>query len=79
MGNKKSVKERIPLDIFERVENIKKEGNFKHRIDAFSFMNHIQPIILDEKSVRLPRSKVIMKQIDVRYFFKDKHEKTNQK
>lgn len=68
----KSTMERIPISFLEKANGIKKKGNFKHKIDAFNFINEIQPIILDEKTIRLPKSKKVLKQIDVRYFFKDK-------
>ncbi len=72
MVDKKSVIERIPLNFLEKAKKIKRNGNFKNKIDVFNFMGNIQPIILNEKSVRFPKSKKILKQIDVRYFFEDK-------
>jgi len=48
----KSIKERIPLNFLKKAEDIKKNGNFKNRIDAFRFIDNIQPIILGEKTIR---------------------------
>jgi len=62
----------IPKKILDKADLIMKSAKLKHRTDAFNFMNNIQPIILGEKTIRLPKSKNILKQIDVRYFFKDK-------
>ena len=62
----------IPKKTLDKADSIMKKANLKHRTDAFNFMGNIQPIILDEKTIRLPKSKSILKQIDVRYFFKDK-------
>jgi len=69
---KKSIIGKIPINFLKKAEDIKKNGNFKNRTDAFKFINNIQPIILGEKSIRLPKSKRILKQIDVRYFFEGK-------
>jgi len=71
MGRKSKIT-KVPIGIFEKADDIKKNANFKNRTDAFNFMGTTQPIILDEKSIRLPKSKNILKQIDVRYFFKEK-------
>jgi len=62
----------IPRKMLDKADSIMKLANLKHRTDAFNFMGNIQPIILDEKKIRLPKSKKILKQIDVRYFFEDK-------
>ena len=69
---KKSVRERVPLSFIEKAKDIKKNCNFKHKTDTFNFMGNIQPIILDTKDIRLPKSKKIFKQIDVRYLFEGK-------
>jgi len=76
---KKSIIGKIPINFLKKAEDIKKNGNFKNRTDAFRFINNIQPIILEEKTIRLPKSKSILKQIDVRYFFKDEIKKDRQK
>jgi len=69
---KKSIMERVPINFLKKIESTKKNANFKHKTDVFNFIGNIQPIILDEKSIRLPKSKKILKQIDVRYFFEGK-------
>lgn len=67
---KKYPKIRVSKEAIEKTDNFMKSINLKFRTDALNIMNGMQPIILGEKSVRLAKSKEIIKYIDVRYAFK---------
>jgi len=67
---KKYPKIRISKEAIKKTDIFKESINLKFRTDALNIMNGMQPIILDEKSVRIPKSKDIIKYIDVRYAFK---------
>ena len=61
---------RIPAETFKQTEDIKDKTHIKNRIDAFRFMTNMQPEIINENTIKLPKSKSIIKLIDVRYVFK---------
>lgn len=65
--------ERIPINLIDKANNITKMANLPHKINAFDFMNVMQPIIINEKSFSIRNSKDIIKHIDVRYVFKIKN------
>jgi len=70
---KKYPKVRISKEAIKKIDNFKELANLKFRTDAFNIMNGLQPaIILGTKDIRLPKSKDLVKQIDVRYIFKTK-------
>lgn len=61
---------RIPKETFDKIEKVKNDLNVK-RVDVFRFFNGMLPAeILKEDTIRLPKSKEILKYIDVRYIFK---------
>ncbi len=60
----------IPKGIFDNANSIIKEGNLSHRMDGFRIMGNIQPTVLKIKKVRLPKSKEVILQVDVRHLFK---------
>ena len=60
----------IPKSIFDSATKIMKNANLTHRMDGFRIMNGIQPTVLEIKKVRMPKSKQVMLQVDVRHVFK---------
>jgi len=61
---------KIPDDVLQEIDLIKKGAGLKNRATAFQFGAIMQGKIIGENTFRLPKSKKVIKIIDVRYRFR---------
>ena len=59
----------VPREVIMEMDRMGSLANIPKRTDCFKINIGMQPIILSEKTVRLPKSRKRIKQIDVRYTF----------
>lgn len=61
---------RVPDETIKNIDTMMKMLGLKTRTQAFKVNNFMQPQIINEKTIPLPKSKKKLRCIDVRYVFR---------